>query len=328
MSLNQLTSLKQLNEKDLIVDRIFLVKDKNYGVGKNGRSFLSLLAGDKTGQIDCRVWDNVESLNSVFEIGDLIKIKGMIQIYNQRRQLVVHKIENANSLGLNKEDYVIESAALDTQALFAQLHSYIQKIESSYIRQLCFDCLSDEEIKKLILVSSAAKTIHHAERGGLLSHIVSICKIMDFMGTHYKDLNKDLLIFGALFHDLGKIWELEINSLNQVTYTQKGQLLGHIYLSCELIEKKTQKILGFPDDLKTILKHIVLSHHGKIEYGSPKLPMFPEAMMVAMIDELDSKMDQMGTFIKSEQQSGESWSRYHENLERYFYISELKGKWL
>ncbi len=328
MSTNQTMSLKHLNEKDLIVDRFFLVKDKNYGVGKNGRSFLSLLAADKTGQIDCRVWDNVDALNLVFEIGDLVKIKGIVQIYNQRRQLIIHKIENANSLGLNKEDFILVSESLDTQALFAQLHSYIQKIESSYIRQLCFDCLNDDDIKKLILVSSAAKSIHHAERGGLLSHIISICKIMDFLGSHYKALNKDLLIFGALFHDFGKIWELEINSLNQVSYTQKGQLLGHIYLSCELIEKKTQKILGFPDELKTILKHIVLSHHGKIEYGSPKLPMFPEAVLVAMIDELDSKMDQIGTFVRSEQQSGESWSRYHENLERYFYISELKGKWL
>lgn len=328
MTSTQPISLKLLADKDLVSERVFLVKDKNYGVGKNGRSFLSLLAGDKTGQIDCRIWDNVEVVNGIFEIGDLVKIKGAVQVYNQRKQLVVHKIENVSSLGLNKEDYAMEMAVVDSQALFAELHQYIQKIESTYIRQLCMDCLNDDEIKKLLLVSSAAKTIHHSERGGLLSHIVSICKLMDFMGNHYKDLNKDLLIFGALFHDLGKIWELEINQNNQVSYTNKGQLLGHIYLSGELIEKKTQKILGFPDELKMILKHIVLSHHGKIEYGSPKLPMFPEALMVAMIDELDSKMDQVATFVKNERMSGENWSRYHDNLERFFYISDLKGKWL
>jgi 3'-5' exoribonuclease len=328
MSENEIKQIHLLSEKDIVSDRFFLVKDKNYGIGKNGRTFLSLLAGDKTGQIDCRVWDNVDELNSQFEIGDFVKIKGAVQIYNQRKQLIVHKLENANTLNLNKNEFVIEHKKLDTAALFAELHQYVHKINSSMIKQLCLDCITDNEIKNLLLVSPAAKTIHHAERGGLLEHIVSICKLMDFMGGHYKHLNKDFLYFGAIFHDLGKIWELEINNNNQISYTQKGQLLGHMYLSCELIEKKSQKILGFPDDLRVLLKHIVLGHHGKIEYGSPKLPMFPEAFMVAMIDDLDSKTDQVMKFVKNEQQSGESWSRYHENLERYFYIEDLKDKWL
>ncbi len=328
MSTTEIVSLKQLGDKDLVTERFFLVKDKTYGVGKNGRSFLSLLAGDRTGQIDCRVWDNVEELNSLFEIGDFVKIKGAVQIYNQRKQLVVHKLENVNALGLERSDYLVEQKNLDTNGLFSELHQYIQKIQSSYIKQLCLDCTSDSEIKNLILNSPAAKSIHHAERGGLLNHIVSICKLMDFIGNHYADLNKDLLYFGAIFHDLGKIWELEINKNNQITYTEKGQLLGHMYLSCELVEKRSQKILGFPEDLRMILKHIILGHHGKIEYGSPKLPMFPEAFIVAQIDELDSKIDQVMNFVKIERQSGENWSRYHENLERYFYIQDLKGKWL
>ena len=328
MSTNNLVAIKNFGDKETVSDRIFLVKDKQYGVGKNGRSFLSLLAGDNTGQIDCRVWDNVEELNSVFNIGDLVKIKGLVQIYNQRKQLVVHKLENANDLQLDRSLFVQAQKHLDTHFLMTELHGFIHKIESTYIKQLCLDCINDEQIKSLLLISPAAKTIHHAERGGLLDHIVSICKLMDFLGSHYKDLNRDLLFFGAIFHDLGKIWELEINKNNQVSYTQVGQLLGHMYLSCELVEKKSQKVLGFPEDLKIILKHIILGHHGKIEYGSPKLPMFPEAFIVAMIDELDSKVDQVMKFVKSERQSGENWSRYHENLERYFYIEDLKGKWL
>jgi len=299
-----------------------------YGVGKNGRSFLSLLVGDKSGQIDCRIWDNVQDLNAIFEIGDFVKIKGAVQVYNQKKQIIIHKLENVNNLSLNKDEFVIEQKQIDSQSLFSELHQYIQKIESPSIKQLCLDCVTDDEIKKLILIIPAAKTIHHAYRGGLISHIISICKLMDFVGSHYPDLNKDLLFFGAIFHDLGKVWELEINTNNQVSYTQKGQLLGHMYLSCELIEKKSQKILGFPDDLRILLKHIILGHHGKIEYGSPKLPMFPEALIVAMIDDFDSKIDQVMSFVKSERQSGESWSRYHENLERYFYIEDLKGKWL
>lgn len=147
------------------------------------------------------------------------------------------------------------------------------------------------------------------------------------MASHYSYLNRDLLIFGAIFHDLGKIWELDQTEQQQIYYTNQGQLLGHMLLACELVEKKSQKILGFPEDLRTVLKHIILAHHGRLEYGSPKVPMFPEALVVAMIDDMDSKMDTMMSFINQERQSGESWSRYNEHFERYFFLDDLKTKW-
>ena len=150
---------------------------------------------------------------------------------------------------------------------------------------------------------------------------------MNSISQHYTFLNKDLLIFGAIFHDLGKIWELDINQQQQIYYTQSGQLLGHMLLACELVEKKSQQVLGFPEDLKIILKHIILSHHGKIEYGSPKLPMVPEALVIAMIDDLDSKIDTMMNFVNLEREAGESWSRYHEGFDRYFFLEDLKTKW-
>ncbi len=322
-----LVAVKNFADKDIVADRVFLVKDKSLGVGKNGKSFLTVLLSDKTGQVDAKVWDNVDQISTVFEIGDLVKIKGVIQIYNQKKQLVVHRLENVAELNLNKDDYMIETEKIDTSNLYVKLIGYVNKIESGPIKQLCLDCLNDEEIKAKMLIMPAAKSMHHAMRGGLLKHVVSICQIMDFVGDHYNFLNKDLLIFGALFHDLGKIWELDITQYDKIFYTDKGQLLGHMNLACELIDKKTQRILGFPEDLKTILKHIVLAHHGKLEYGSPKLPMFPEALIVAMIDDFDSKVDQVSNFVIQERQSGEKWSRYSELFERYFYLEDLKGKW-
>ncbi len=321
-------SLKNLADKEVLQDRVLLVKDKVYGMGKNGRPFLSLLVGDKTGHLDARVWDQVESLNSIFEIGDLIKIKGAIQIYNNKRQLVIHKLENVSHLELDRKDFAIEEKKIDSHALFADLVQILNTIESQYIRQLCVEAIHEESVKGLLLASPAAKTIHHAERGGLLDHVVSICQLMQGIASHYKQLNRDLLLFGALFHDLGKIWELEIQKNGQISYTYKGQLLGHMYLSCEFIEQKCSKILGFPDDLKVILKHIVLSHHGKMEYGSPKVPMFAEAYVVAAIDDFDSKMNQIFNFTQSERQGADSWSRFNEHFERYFYLEDLKGKWL
>ena len=327
-SITTLIPVKNLIDKDPVIDRIFIVKDKNTGTGKNGKLFLTALLADKTGQLDARLWDNVDAISSLFEIGDLVKVKGIVQIYNQKKQFVIHRLENANDMNLNKEDYILETEKIDTSVLLIKLLGFIEKIQAPSIKQLCLDCINDEDIKAKLLVAPAAKTVHHAKRGGLLQHIVSICQIMDFMGNHYNFLNKDLLMFGALFHDLGKVWELEITSHDQIFYTEKGQLLGHMSLACELIDKKAAKILGFPEDLKTILKHIVLSHHGKIEYGSPKLPMFPEALVIAMVDEFDSKVDQVFNFVTQERQSGEKWSRYSEFLERYFYLEDLKGKWI
>lgn len=321
------TPIKNLNDKDPVQDRIFLVKDKILGVGKTGKSFLTILIGDQSGQLDGRIWDNIEELQTRFEIGDLVKVKGVIQIYNQRKQLIIHRLEKVDDPSLNKDDFKIKERQIDTHALYSELFQMVQAIEIQPLKQLMLDCLQDEEIKPRLLKAPAAKTIHHAHRGGLLEHIVSICKVMQFMASHYNYLNKDLLIFGAIFHDLGKIWELDQTEQQQIYYTAPGQLLGHMLLACELVEKKSQRILGFPEDLRMILKHIILAHHGRLEYGSPKVPMFPEAMVVAMIDDMDSKMDTMMSFINQERQSGESWSRFNDNFERYFYLDDLKTKW-
>ncbi|MGZ3725385.1 MAG: 3'-5' exoribonuclease YhaM family protein [Pseudobdellovibrio sp.] len=324
---NELVSIKLLSDKDPIQDRPLLVKDKVVGVGKNGKSFLSLLLGDKTGHIDARVWDRVDEISELFNIGDIIKVKGQVQVYLNRKQIIVHKVEKPDESLYKKEDFLIEDVVIDVHALFSELIAIVNNLESSAIKQIILDSLQDEEIKKLVLKAPAAKSIHHAHRGGLLSHIVSIAKLMKFISQHYGYLNYDLLIFGAIFHDLGKVWELEINR-EQIQYSHKGRLLGHMQLACELIDKKSARILGFPEDLKEILKHIVLSHHGKLEYGSPVRPYFMEAYVVASIDEFDSKMDTMFSFIKAERETGEPWSRYSEQFDRYFYIENLKGRWV
>ncbi len=321
-----LTPIRSLADKEAIVDRAFLVKDKVKGMGKNGRTFLSLLIGDKTGHIDARVWDRVDEMADTFEIGDIILVKGQVQLYLNRKQIIVHKVEKPDPSSFNKEDYSIEDKKIDAHALYSELIQIVQTIEAPPIRQLILDSLQDEEVKALILKAPAAKTIHHAHRGGLLEHVVSICKLMKAMATHYQFMNLDLLLFGAIFHDLGKVWELDIQR-EQIQYSHKGRLLGHMQLACELIDKKAQRILGFPEDLREIMKHIVLSHHGKLEYGSPVRPYFMEAMMVAMIDDLDSKVDTVQNFIESERQTGESWSRYNDNFDRYFYLENLKGRW-
>ena len=320
------TPVRQLGDKDNISDRSFLIKDKVVGTGKNGKAFLSLLIGDKTGHIDARVWDRVEEISGTFEIGDIVTIKGQVQVYLNRKQIIIHKLDKPDQTLFAKEDFTIEDVKLDVHALYSELVGIINEVQAPPIRQILLDSVQDDGIKKLLLKAPAAKSIHHAKRGGLLEHIVSICKVMKMIAGHYNYLSFDLLIFGAVFHDLGKVWELEIDR-EQIQYSQKGRLLGHMQLACELVDKKAQRILGFPEDLTAILKHIILSHHGKLEYGSPVRPYIMEAFVVAAIDEFDSKMDTMFNFIKAERETGNAWSRYSEHFDRYFFLENLKGRW-
>lgn len=316
-------TVRELKEKDT-VDGLFLVKEKNVSVGKNGRPFMSLVFGDQTGSIDARVWDRVDELNQEFDVSDILRVKGQIQIFQNRKQLIVHRLEKPEQGPLNIEDF-IPSSGKNPEDMFMELLVIVRSMKNDHLRLLTLDVIEDAEIKPLFLKAPAAKTIHHAWRGGLLEHILSITKILDFLATHYATLNRDLLIFGAIFHDIGKVWELSYEG--SLGYTDKGRLLGHMLLACELVEKKASRILGFNEELKDMCKHMILSHHGKLEYGSSKRPKFVEAMLVAMVDDLDSKMNTLQTFIESERNVSERWSRYHDLFDRYFMLDNLKERY-
>lgn len=316
-------TIQSLQDKDN-VDMLFLVKEKTVAVGKNGRPFMGLQLGDATGTIDARLWDRVDELSREFENGDILKIKGQVQLFQNRKQLIVHKLERIDSATVNFEDF-IPQAARSAEDMMAELLHLVRSMKNDHIRQLVLDTLEDPEIRPKVLRAPAAKSIHHAWIGGLLEHILSICKIMDFMGTHYPFLNRDLLLFGAIYHDIGKITELSYD--NGISYTNRGRLIGHMQIACEMIDKKASRILGFDEELRDICKHIILSHHGKLEYGSPKRPKFLEAMVVAMIDDFDSKVATVKSIVDNEKGSGEKWSRYNDLFDRYFMLDDLNEKY-
>lgn len=314
--------LNELKERDQI-NQIYLVREKTLSLGKNGRPYLSLVLGDSTGTMDAKMWDRVEESAQEVEAGELALVRGVVQVFQSRKQIIIQKIEKAAGEGLDPTQFM-PTSRVDSESLFVELMTLLRTMKNPQLQQLVKDTLEDPEIKVLLLKAPAAKSIHHAWTGGLIEHIVSITKILLFFADHYPNLNRDLLIFGALYHDLGKIWELSWEK--GTAYTSRGRLLGHMELACELIDRKTQRILGFSSELRDLCKHMVLSHHGKIEYGSPKLPQFREAMLVAMIDDLDSKFSAMDQWIESERVSGGSWSRFNENFERYFLLDDLKAK--
>jgi len=316
--------IKDLKDKDS-VQSVFLVRGKTISTGKNGRPFMALQLGDHTGTLDARVWDNVDEVNREFESGDLVKTRGQIQVYQNRKQLIVHKLEKLVDTSINPEDFLVQSS-FNPDDLFAEILTFVKSMKNDHLRQLCLDVIEDPEIKPMFLRAPAAKSIHHAWKGGLIEHVTSIMKILDFMSKNYEFLNRDFLIFGALFHDIGKLWELSYDQ--GFSYTDRGRLIGHMEIACELIDRKSFKILGFNQDLRDLCKHIVLSHHGKLEYGSPKTPHFIEAYLVAMIDELDSKMSTLHQFVSQEREnSTDRWSRMNEMFQRYFLLDNLKEKY-
>ena len=312
--------VRDLQDKQ-IFQSVFLVRDKSVLSGKNGKSYISLFLADSSGSIDSRIWDNVEQVNALFSSGDVVKVKGQVQIFQNRRQAIIHRVEKAESGDFQMADFV-SSARRSSEEMFLELMEFVKRLEDPNIRQLTTEVLNDPELRPKILITPAAKSIHHAYVGGLLEHVLSICGMMRNLAAHYRgqgiELKEDLLIFGAIFHDIGKIWELEVE--NGISYTDRGKLIGHMVMAVELVEKKASRILGFPSDLKDLLKHIILSHHGRLEYGSPKTPMFLEAFIVAAIDDLDSKINSIARFIESERSSGETWSKFNPMYERYFHL--------
>lgn len=318
------TFIRDLQEKQT-VNSCFLARDKAVLSGKNGKSYISVFLADSSGSIDARIWDNVESVSETFQTGDIVRVKGQVQIFQGRKQFIIHRIERAEPTEFSMSDFV-SAASRNPEEMMAELTAIANEMEDRAIRQLTLDVLGDPEIRPNLLRAPAAKTIHHAYVGGLLEHVLSICGLMKTIHAHYKaqgvEMKLDLLLFGAIFHDIGKVWELQAEGA--ISYTDKGKLLGHMIMAVELVERKASRILGFPEPTKDLLKHIILSHHGRLEYGSPKVPMFLEAFVVAAIDDFDSKMNTISQFIAAEKAGAGSddvkWSRFNTLFERHFLL--------
>ena len=313
--------VRDLTDKQ-VFQSYFLARDKTLLTGKNGKPYISVYLTDQTGAVDCRIWDNVDLISDQFQSGDVIRVKGQVQIFQNRKQVVLHRAERAAPEEYDMSE-LVTAARRAPEEMMAELVTIAESMQDPAIRQLVLDCFNDTEIRPRLLKAPAAKSIHHAYQGGLIEHVLSICGLMKTIHAHYAqqgvDMKLDYLIFGAIFHDIGKIWELDPEG--GISYTDKGKLLGHMMMAVELVEKKAARIFGFPEDVKDHLKHIILSHHGRLEYGSPKVPMFIEAFLVAAIDDLDSKMNTIAMFIKSERDAGgDKWSKFNQLFERYFLL--------
>ncbi len=300
-------------EANKVATGTFLVQAKEIRQKKTGEPYLSLLLGDRTGDIDAKMWDNVADVMNTFERDDFVRVKGLLQIYNNRPQFTIHKMLRVDESTVDLADF-FPASKRDPGEMFAELRGIVGSMGNPHLRRLLELILDDEDVARRYPKAPAAKFIHHAYLGGLLEHVLSLCALCRLAAQHYTSLDLDLLLAGAILHDIGKIYELNYD--RSFGYTSEGQLLGHIVIGVRLIEEKLARLPDFPPRLRTLVEHIVLSHHGSLEFGSPKLPMFPEALMLHYLDDLDAKMECMRALVDNDRQVDGHFTPYSTQLER------------
>jgi 3'-5' exoribonuclease len=295
-----------------VITSSFVVASKQVKSKKSGESFLALTLADRTGQIEAKMWDNVAEAVDTFEQDDFLKIRGLINRYNRRFQLTIHKLRRMEEAEVDYADYLPKTTK-NIDELWRVVGEFVAGFENPHLKALLEAFLADPEIAAAYRIAPAAKTLHHAYIGGLLDHVVSLMKLCDLVARNYPEIDRDLLLTGAFLHDIGKIHELSY--ARSFAYTTRGQLLGHMILELEMLHAKMAQVPDFPAGLKTLIEHLIISHHGKYEFGSPKLPMFPEALMLHYLDDLDSKMESMRAHLEREGELGE-WTSYNPSLAR------------
>jgi 3'-5' exoribonuclease len=291
----------------------FVVTTKQVKPKKSGEPYLALTLADRCGQIEAKMWDNVDDALDAFEQDDFLKVKGLLNKYKNRFQLTIHKLRKLGDSEVDFADYLPKTTK-DVDDLWRTVSSLVDSFQDTYLKSLVRSFMADPEIASAYRNAPAAKSLHHAFIGGLLDHVVSLLRSCDLVCQNYPQINRDLLLTGAFLHDIGKIHELSYT--RSFSYTSRGQLLGHMIIELEMLQKKIAQIPNFPDELKTLLEHLVISHHGEYEFGSPKLPMFPEALMLHYLDDLDSKMESMRAHFEREAENDSSWTSYNASLGR------------
>jgi 3'-5' exoribonuclease len=308
-----------LRFENQVITSSFVVITKQAKPKKSGELYLALTLGDRTGHIDAKMWDNVPDHINIFEQDDFVKIRGLINKFNGRFQLTVHKLRSMDEREVDFDDYLPRTTK-DIGALWQTLCGFVESFGDPHLKALIQAFMADPEIERAYKCAPAAKSLHHAFIGGLLEHVVSLFQLCDLACRNYPEMiNRDLLLAGAFLHDIGKLHELTY--ARSFTYTTRGQLLGHMIIELEILQQKLAQLPDFPDRYKTLLEHMIISHHGKYEFGSPKLPMFPEALMLHYLDDLDSKIESMRAHFGRDPEA--EWTTYNPSLERPLLNSKL-----
>lgn len=309
--------IKDITKEDTIKGS-YIVKQKSLGTTRNGKPFISMILADRTGDLEAKVWDDAESYSALFHEGDILEVEGYAGLFRDQVQITVSGLK---VLEADVDPGVfLESTPCDISEMMTSLKEILRGMDNVHLRALVDRFLGDPQFVGLFKKAPAAKNFHHSYLGGLLEHTLSVCQMATQVSSHYPLLDGDLLVTAGFLHDIGKTRELKFDL--HIDYTDEGRLLGHVVLSAAMVDKKLGELKNFPKDLAVRLKHLILSHHGEYEFGSPKRPKFLEAFALHLIDDLDAKINGLNRFMERDHREG-AWTDFNRLFDRYFLKGEI-----
>jgi 3'-5' exoribonuclease len=318
--------VEQLRDGDNLED-VYLVTDKQLRVNRNGNSYLSIELRDRTGGINARLWNAGDQTAREFNIGDFLHATGKVQLFQGSLQVILNTIERVETQKVDLQDFLPHTEQ-SIPKLMERLKGYLLKLDNPHLRALAECFLMDDDFVRGFTTCPAGVKLHHAYIGGLLEHVVSMMDAADKLIPLYPGVDRDLLLVGVFLHDAGKIRELTYN--RAFGYSDEGQLVGHMSIAVEMLEAMAAKVPDLtgepmPREVMLRLKHMILSHHGTLEWGSPKVPQTPEAMLLHVIDLMDTRMHQVAREMREDRNNPTAWTPYNHNLGRRFYKGGANG---
>ncbi len=300
------------------VNDIFVLAEKNMAHKRDGNAYLNVTFADKTGRIKGVVWDNVEPIAAAAEAGDFVRVAATAGEFRGALQMVVKSLAAVEPDSVRPEDF-IAATTRNVKQMFERLTGLTDAMQPGPLRDLMAAFWADDDLVAQFKRAPAAKLMHHAYIGGLLEHTLSMALLADKIAGHYNRVDRDLLLVGAILHDIGKTRELSYG--HSIDYTDEGRLISHIGIGLAIVESKIGAVKDFPAELAALVKHMIVSHHGAREFGSPEPPKTIEAVLLNYIDEIDSRMNSIREFMETADPSAR-WTSYHRLLERHFFIGD------
>ncbi len=320
MTHNKKIFIKDIQDGQSVED-LFLIKEMSRAEARNGKPYLILTVTDRTGDLGGRLWDDADRWMNECQQGNYVLLKGSAQTYKGTLQL---KVDSVNAVPNDEIDIslFLPSTTKNIPAMAEELISLAKSVDDPDLQELLLSIFKGDFFQSF-QNAPAAKSMHHAYYGGLLEHTLAVTSLAGSVAAMYPVIDRSLLITGALLHDVGKVKEFSFDSY-PFDYTDEGRLVGHLVLGAEMVQSHADNISGFPEELSYRLQHLILSHHGKHEFGSPVLPMMAEAFVLHFIDDMDAKLNYMGRLSEHVDESGYQWSEYQRNLERFLLLAGSK----
>jgi 3'-5' exoribonuclease len=308
-------------QEDQLVEDLFLVKEANRAETRSGKPYLILTVMDRTGELGGRLWENVDRFMPACGVGNIVLLRGRAQSYKGTLQLkidTVNTVEKDKGSGWQPGDFLPATAG-DIPAMAGEILAYAKSVSELHLKNLLLAIFGNQDFFAAFQQAPAAKRMHHAYYGGLLEHTLAVTRLADSMARLYPTIDRSLLIAGALLHDIGKTEEFSFDRY-PFDYTDKGRLVGHLVLGVEMMLDRIKELDDFPPELTTRLQHLILSHHGRHEFGSPCLPMTMEAFILNFIDDVDAKINYLDRLGSQSDDPGYRWTDFQKTLERFLYV--------